>query len=62
MSLRGALACGVLCAVALLPATIAPAEDVDSLQAMVSAARDEAGSASSPPSGRRRSPRHASSG
>ncbi|HWM55125.1 MAG TPA: transglycosylase family protein [Solirubrobacterales bacterium] len=43
----GAFACGALCAAALLPAATAPAEDVDSLQAKVSAARDDAGALAS---------------
>ncbi|HEX7293852.1 MAG TPA: transglycosylase family protein [Solirubrobacterales bacterium] len=43
MSLRSALACGALCATALLLAATAPAQDVDALQAKLDTARGEAG-------------------
>jgi septal ring factor EnvC (AmiA/AmiB activator) len=42
MSIRSALACGALCATALLLAATAPARDVDVLQGKVDAAREEA--------------------
>ncbi|HWM55609.1 MAG TPA: transglycosylase family protein [Solirubrobacterales bacterium] len=47
MSRRSALACGALCATALLLTATAPAQDVDALQGKVDAAREEAGALAS---------------